>query len=172
MLVELVTRDGPAQWADKARQLGSGRSDSSVRSQWVDGLRYSEAGRAAEGLAADRELLQPTQQQSSGAGSLVSRGPPRVLVIAGPTGVGKSALAEQLCRSLEDGGEIISADSVQVYRRLDLGSAKPTAAEQRKTRYHLIDIADPQVGLGRLVALRYCPPTLYWMYSENRYLFF
>ena len=100
MLVELVTRDGPAQWADKARQLGSGRSDFSVRSQWVDGLRYSEAGRAAEGLAADRELLQPTQQQSSGAGSLVSRGPPRVLVIAGPTGVGKSALAEQLCRSL------------------------------------------------------------------------
>jgi len=73
-----------------------------------------------------------------------SRGPPKVLVIAGPTGVGKSALAEQLCRSLAEGGEIISADSVQVYRSLDIGSAKPTAAEQSAIPHHLIDIADPQ----------------------------
>lgn len=73
-----------------------------------------------------------------------SRGPPKVLVIAGPTGVGKSALAEQLCRSLAEGGEIISADSVQVYRSLDIGSAKPTAAEQDAIPHHLIDIADPQ----------------------------
>ena len=60
------------------------------------------------------------------------RGPPRVLVLAGPTGVGKSKLAEALCHSLEEGGEIVSADSVQVYRSLNIGSAKPTAAEQDK----------------------------------------
>ena len=76
------------------------------------------------------------------------RGAPRVLVIAGPTGVGKSKLAEALCHSLEEGGEIISADSVQVYRSLNIGSAKPTAAEQEATSYHLIDIADPSSEEG------------------------
>ena len=76
------------------------------------------------------------------------RGPPRVLVVAGPTGVGKSKLAEALCHSLEEGGEIVSADSVQVYRSLNIGSAKPTAAEQEATSYHLIDIADPSSEEG------------------------
>ena len=58
--------------------------------------------------------------------SAASRGSPRVVVLAGPTGVGKSALAEQLCATLPGGGEIVSADSVQVYKMLDIGSAKPT----------------------------------------------
>jgi tRNA dimethylallyltransferase len=75
-------------------------------------------------------------------------GPPRVLVIAGPTGVGKSKLAEALCHSLEEGGEIISADSVQVYRSLNIGSAKPTVAEQEAIPHHLIDIADPSSAEG------------------------
>ena len=65
----------------------------------------------------------------------------RILGIVGPTGGGKSALALALAERL--GGEIISCDSMQVYRRMDIGTAKPTPQEQRRIQHHLIDIADP-----------------------------
>ncbi len=65
----------------------------------------------------------------------------RLLAIAGPTAVGKSAVAVALAQRLQ--GEIISADSVQVYRGLDIGSAKPTPAERQGVSHHLIDICDP-----------------------------
>ncbi len=60
--------------------------------------------------------------------------------LAGPTAVGKSAVALTLAEAL--GGEIISVDSMQVYRGLDLGTAKPTAAERARVPHHLIDICD------------------------------
>lgn len=64
----------------------------------------------------------------------------RTLFLAGPTAVGKSAVALLLAERL--GGEIISVDSMQVYRGLDLGTAKPSMADQRRVRHHLIDIVD------------------------------
>lgn len=67
--------------------------------------------------------------------------PPRIVLIAGPTGVGKSSLALALAEGL--GGEIVSIDSVQIYRGLDIGSAKPTAAERERVPHHLIDDLDP-----------------------------
>jgi tRNA dimethylallyltransferase len=88
------------------------------------------------------------QAAATAVGAAGGRGPPKVLVVAGPTGVGKSKLAEALCHSLPEGGEIISADSVQVYRSLNIGSAKPTEAEQKGTRHHLIDIAEPSAEEG------------------------
>lgn len=63
-----------------------------------------------------------------------------MLVIAGPTASGKSALALELAGKLN--GEIISADSMQVYRGLDIGTAKPTAAEQAEVPHHLLDVLD------------------------------
>ncbi|KAG8470516.1 hypothetical protein KFE25_008937 [Diacronema lutheri] len=74
---------------------------------------------------------------------LTGVGPPRrpVIVIAGPTGVGKSDVAMQLAARL--GGEIISVDSVQVYRSLDVGSNKPSAAEMRRVRHHLVSVREP-----------------------------
>lgn len=63
------------------------------------------------------------------------------MVIGGPTAVGKSALALSLAGELE--GEIITADSMQVYRYLDIGTAKPTPAERRGIPHHLIDVVDP-----------------------------
>eukprot|EP00210_Caulerpa_lentillifera_P000592 g573.t1 len=66
---------------------------------------------------------------------------PRVLVISGPTGVGKTALSIDLAKRLN--GEIISADSVQVYRGLDIGSSKITEEEMQGIRHHLISICDP-----------------------------
>jgi tRNA dimethylallyltransferase len=62
-------------------------------------------------------------------------------VIVGPTAAGKSAAALALAESV--GAEIVSADAVQVYRGLDLGSAKPTPEEQARVRHHAIDIAHP-----------------------------
>jgi tRNA dimethylallyltransferase len=64
-----------------------------------------------------------------------------LVAIVGPTATGKSSLALELCQTLN--GEIISADSRQVYRYMDIGTAKPTAEEQALVPHHLIDVADP-----------------------------
>lgn len=68
--------------------------------------------------------------------------PPRILVIAGPTASGKSDLAISLARRLN--GEIISADSRQVYRGMDIGTGKVTKRQQRQARHWMIDIASPK----------------------------
>ena len=65
---------------------------------------------------------------------------PGIVFLAGPTAVGKSAVALRLAEEL--GGEIVSVDSMQVYRGLNLGTAKPTAAEQARVRHHLIDVVE------------------------------
>jgi tRNA dimethylallyltransferase len=66
---------------------------------------------------------------------------PRVVAIVGPTAVGKSAVAMAIAETI--GAEIVSADSRQIYRGLDLGSAKPTPDERRRVTHHLLDVADP-----------------------------
>ena len=63
-----------------------------------------------------------------------------LILIAGPTAVGKSEVALQLAERL--GGEIIVADSMQVYRGLDIGTAKPTAAERARVPHHLVDVCN------------------------------
>ena len=68
-------------------------------------------------------------------------GLPALVVIVGPTAVGKSALALRLADAL--GGEIVSADSRLVYRYMDIGTAKPTPQEQALVRHHVIDLVDP-----------------------------
>ncbi|KAK4439133.1 tRNA dimethylallyltransferase 9 [Sesamum alatum] len=65
----------------------------------------------------------------------------KVVVISGPTGAGKSRLALELAKRLN--GEIVSADSVQVYRGLDIGSAKPSFSERQEVPHHLVDILHP-----------------------------
>lgn len=66
---------------------------------------------------------------------------PSLLVIAGPTGAGKSRLGLEAARRFN--GEIINFDSVQIYRGFDIGSAKPTGEDRRVVRHHLIDVANP-----------------------------
>src|SRR5437899_603047 len=66
---------------------------------------------------------------------------PKLAVIAGPTASGKSALGITLARLFD--GEIVSADSRQVYRGLDLGTAKVTLGERALAPHHLLDVADP-----------------------------
>lgn len=70
----------------------------------------------------------------------------RLVALVGPTASGKSAVAVELARRL--GGEIVNADSRQVYRGMDVGTAKPTAAERRNVPHHLYGIADPRDGFS------------------------
>ena len=67
---------------------------------------------------------------------------PNVLVICGPTASGKTALAVELARQYN--GEVVSADSMQIYRSMDIGTAKPTAEEMAGIPHHMIDVADPE----------------------------
>ncbi|MDO5702448.1 MAG: tRNA (adenosine(37)-N6)-dimethylallyltransferase MiaA [Lachnospiraceae bacterium] len=66
---------------------------------------------------------------------------PTLIVIAGPTAVGKSELAAELGRRID--GEVVSADSMQVYRHMDIGSAKVTLEEMLGVPHHMIDVTDP-----------------------------
>ena len=77
---------------------------------------------------------------------------PNILVVCGPTASGKTALAAALGRRF--GGEVVSADSMQVYRRMDIGTAKPTVEETLGVPHHMIDVADPEenYSVARYVA--------------------
>jgi tRNA dimethylallyltransferase len=66
---------------------------------------------------------------------------PGVVLVLGPTATGKSALAVEIAR--RTGGEIVSADAFAVYRGLDIGTAKPSAAIRAEIPHHLVDVADP-----------------------------
>ena len=66
---------------------------------------------------------------------------PKLIVVAGPTASGKTACAVELC--LRIGGEVVSADSMQIYRGMDVLSAMPTAAEMRGVKHHMLGVADP-----------------------------
>lgn len=68
--------------------------------------------------------------------------PPKILVICGPTASGKTALAVEL--ALRHRGEVVSADSMQIYRRMDIGTAKPTPEEMGGVPHHILDVADPE----------------------------
>jgi tRNA dimethylallyltransferase len=71
----------------------------------------------------------------------VTANSPKIVVIAGPTASGKTAVGMQLAERLS--GEIVSADSIQIYRFMDIGSAKPTVEERKQVAHHMIDIRDP-----------------------------
>ena len=77
----------------------------------------------------------------------------KLLVIVGPTAVGKSALGMELARAFD--GEIISADSRQIYRAMDIGTAKPPPADLAAVRHHLLDIIDPHETYSLALFLRH-----------------
>ena len=74
-----------------------------------------------------------------------------IICIAGPTASGKTALAVALAKELN--GEVISCDSMQVYRGMDIGTAKPTLEEMEGIRHHMLDVADPTEDFS---VSRYC----------------
>ena len=87
-------------------------------------------------MSANPEGARPTSADCGRRGA-----PSPLVVIAGPTGSGKSVLAMRL--ALEFGGEIISCDSVAVYREFEIGAAKPTREDRERVPHHLIDVVAP-----------------------------
>lgn len=75
----------------------------------------------------------------------------RIICIAGPTASGKTALAVELAKQFD--GEVVSCDSMQVYRRMDIGTAKPTLEEMQGVPHHMIDVAEPDEDFS---VSRYC----------------
>ena len=74
-----------------------------------------------------------------------------IICIAGPTASGKTALAVELAKEFD--GEVVSCDSMQVYRRMDIGTAKPTLEERKGIAHHMLDVADPNEDFS---VSRYC----------------
>lgn len=74
-------------------------------------------------------------------GTEISMSKGKVVAVVGPTASGKTALAISIAERF--GGEVVSCDSMQIYKHMDIGTAKPTAEEQHKIPHHMIDIAEP-----------------------------
>ena len=68
----------------------------------------------------------------------------KIITVEGPTASGKTSLGIEI--ALKYGGEIVSADSMQIYKHMDIGSAKPTAEELAAVPHHMISIAEPTVN--------------------------
>ncbi len=69
---------------------------------------------------------------------------PKIFIICGPTGIGKTAVAIDVAQHFN--GQIVGADSRQIYKYMDIGTAKPTAAEQARVVHHMVDIVEPDEG--------------------------
>ncbi len=94
---------------------------------------------------------------------------PRLIVLAGPTAVGKSKLALQLAAAA--GGEIISADAMQVYRLMDIGTAKPTARQRELVRHHLLDVADPDEPFNASLFIKHAQPVIEALHIARKPVF-
>jgi tRNA dimethylallyltransferase len=91
---------------------------------------------------------------------------PRLVVLTGPTAVGKTALSLRLCQRF--GGEVISADSRQIYRMMDIGTAKATPAERAQVPHHLIDIRNPDETLSLAEFQRLAYATIDALHAQGR----
>ena len=89
-----------------------------------------------------------------------------LIVIAGPTAVGKSAVAVELAKRI--GGEIISADSMQVYKYLDVGTAKVTEDEKAGVPHHLLDVFDPDFSCDAVLFKEKCEEAIEDIYSRGK----
>lgn len=89
-----------------------------------------------------------------------------VIAVVGPTAAGKTALSIDLAEAL--GGEIVSADSRQVYRGLDIGTAKASAAERQRVPHHLLDIVDPDEVLTLAEYLRQAQAAIADIHARGR----
>jgi tRNA dimethylallyltransferase len=93
----------------------------------------------------------------------------KIIVITGPTASGKTSLAIDL--SLGLGGEIVNADSMQVYRGMDVGTAKPTAGERRMVKHHLLDVVDPDEEFNAAVYRSMALPVIRDIHSRGKVAF-
>lgn len=88
-----------------------------------------------------------------------------LVILTGPTAVGKTALSIQLAKTI--GGEIISADSMQVYKGMDIGSAKISPAEMDGVKHHLIDILSPEEEFNVMIFQQKCKQAMESIYASG-----
>ncbi len=91
---------------------------------------------------------------------------PRIVVICGPTGAGKTAFAIKLAKAVD--GEIIGADSMQIYRQMDIGTAKPTLEEKAAVVHHMVDVAEPDENFDAAGYARLAKPAVMDVISRNK----
>lgn len=91
---------------------------------------------------------------------------PPLVILTGPTGVGKTDLSIRLAKRIN--GEIISADSIQVYRHFDIGSAKITPDEMQGVKHYLIDILDPDEEFNIYLFKQYASEAMNEIYAKGR----
>ena len=89
----------------------------------------------------------------------------KIIILTGPTAVGKTALSVKLAKKID--GEIISCDSTQVYKRMDIGSAKVSKEEMDGVKHHLIDILEPDEEFNVYVFKQYAKEALNEIYANN-----
>ncbi len=106
---------------------------------------------------------QSGQATTSSARTTVSH---PMIAVVGPTGSGKTALALELAERL--GGEILNTDSLQVYRYLDIGTAKPGADERARAAHHLLDVVDPDQPFSAADYVRHARPILARLRAQGR----
>jgi tRNA dimethylallyltransferase len=94
---------------------------------------------------------------------------PRLIILAGPTAVGKTELALQLASAA--GGEIMSADAMQVYRRMDIGTAKPTSEQRSLVKHHLLDVVDPDEPFNAALFIKQAQPVIEALHAERKPIF-
>lgn len=94
---------------------------------------------------------------------------PRLIVIVGPTAVGKTELAIRLAHEWD--GEIISADSMQVYRFMDIGTAKPTIQERSMVSHHLLDVVNPDEQFNAAIFIEMARKIIGELHNQRRPIF-
>ncbi len=90
----------------------------------------------------------------------------KVIILLGPTGVGKTGASILLAQALDT--EIISADSMQIYRGMDIGTAKPSAAERAAVKHHVIDIVDPTESYSAGEYIKTIAPIIEDLHSRGK----
>ncbi len=93
----------------------------------------------------------------------------KLIIIGGPTASGKSSLAVELARHFR--GEVLNADSMQVYRDMDVGTAKPSVAERRGINHHLLDVVDPDGEFNAAIYRAMAVPRLNEIASKKKLCF-
>ena len=113
--------------------------------------------------------MQCGERRTGQFGSSAVKEKDRLIIIGGPTAVGKSSLAVEMANLFQ--GEIVSIDSMQVYRGMDIGTAKPSFEERKGIPHHLIDVVDPDEEFNAAIYRSEAVPTIREIHSRRNSCF-